>query len=385
MIRRSRFSTVTAWGCVGGYTLSLLCALASPSGDAKPQAAADGGAKDEARTAENAAGALARWPRPAVGFALNLHHNNDHGLYLGAVDDIAELGCNVLLIVAPAFQTHGSSTDIRLELGPGRGPRPDRLVALIDKAHQRGLAVALMPVVLLTDPRPGEWRGKINPENWDAWWRSYQRMTDYFLDIAVEANVELYCIGSELVSAEAQSQRWRTVIAAARRRYGGLLTYSANFDRAAGPTFWPQLDLIGVNGYFDLTGGEGDDAADDTLVREWSKHRDRLLALAMKMDRPLLMTEVGYPSLPTGLREPWNYVRGADRPATPDVQTRGYRAFVDAWRTPIREAHDAPGAPAAGVIFYEWDPYRRGGPADTGYGVRGKPARQIIQSWLDSW
>ncbi|MHC4709870.1 MAG: hypothetical protein ACYTA3_05480, partial [Planctomycetota bacterium] len=39
-----------------------------------------------------------------LGFAINAHHISDLSLYLDAVDKIADLGANALLVVSPMFQ-----------------------------------------------------------------------------------------------------------------------------------------------------------------------------------------------------------------------------------------------------------------------------------------
>ena len=129
-------------------------------------------------------------------FAFWMYHSTykDH---LQAIDEMADLGCNSVEIITPAFQTDGQSQQVRIETGPKRGPLRWQLLALLHHAHQRGLTTTLMPQVLFTHPRGNEWRGKINPPNWGPWWDSYQRVIDYFLDIAQEASVDVFCVGSE--------------------------------------------------------------------------------------------------------------------------------------------------------------------------------------------
>jgi hypothetical protein len=71
-------------------------------------------------------------------------------------------------------------------------------------------------------------------------------------------------------------------------------------------------------------------------------------------------------------------VAGADATPAPKLQADGYRAFLDVWGDLLAE-----GDPRfAGVCFYEWDPYHAGGPGDTGYGVRGKPALEVLGKYM---
>ncbi len=55
---------------------------------------------------------------------------------------------------------------------------------------------------------------------------------------------------------------------------------------------------------------------------------------------------------------------------------------IDPVRTPQAVWH-LPNKHMAGVLFYRWDPYYHGGAHDTGYGIAGKPASEIIKNWLD--
>lgn len=318
---------------------------------------------------------------PLRGFAISLHHTDQLNLYLQAIDEMAAMGCNSVEVATPVFQTDGASQQINIETGPGRGPSREQLIELLKYAKSQGLHTALMPQVLFTHPRGNEWRGKIHPDQWDPWWQSYQNMIDYFLDIAIETGVDLFSVGSELISTERQIDRWTTLIAHARRRYDGLLTYSTNWDHYHVPTLWQHLDMIGVSGYWDLTiDAQHEPPTHEELTERWIDIREKLLAFAATQDRPILFTEVGYPSLPWALKDPWNYVNSDDAPADPRAQHMGYAAFLSAWQNLLAERPN-PNV-MAGVFFYEWDPYHQGGPQDSGYGVRGKPVFDQLKKWF---
>ena len=337
-------------------------------------------------------GSHARLDPPWCGFAINLHYTDRFAAYLQAIDEIAQLGLDSIEIVTPAFQTHGASQEIRIESGPGRGPWRWQIVTMLEHARSRGLRTTLMPVVLFTEPRDNEWRGKIHPHDWDQWWRSYREMVDYFLDIAVEARCDVFCVGSELLSTEKQLDRWRALIAHARGQFDGKLTYSTNWDHYHVSTLWRDLDMIGISGYWDITTLTDPDHPDpDALTQRWRQIRDKILAFAQAQRRPVLFTEIGYPSLPWALKDPWNYVNSEGQPSHPQTQVMGYDAFLTAWSDwligqadatdTLRDRHGQ-GGPLAGVFFYAWDPYHVGGPTDTGYGVRGKPALDRLRKFL---
>jgi hypothetical protein len=339
-----------------------------------------------------------REPIPPVlrGFTLSLHHTEQFPLFLRAIDEMAALGLNSVQVATPAYQTDGSTVDVRVESGPNRGPDRDQLLHLLKHAKSRGLTTALMPQVLFTSPRGNEWRGKIHPEQWDPWWESYRRVVDYFLDVANESDLDILCIGSELLSTEKQPDRWSALIDHARERFPGRLIYSTNWDHFHVPTIWNKLDMIGISGYWDVT-TLTDPAHPDPakLALRWREIRGQVMAFAAERRLPVVFTEIGYPSLPWGLKDPWNYINDDGLASTPGVQAMGYGVFLEAWRDLLCEQQGIPTiqtpapasmttglSPMAGVFFYEWDPYRAGDDHDTGYGVRGKPTMDILKAWL---
>lgn len=320
-----------------------------------------------------------------LGFAINLHHTDDLDRYLRAVDRIADLGFDSLLVVTPTFQEHGGSEEIAIPPDPQRSPSRQQLLTLLQHAKARGLRTALMPIVLLSKPRGNEWRGKINPEHWDVWWDSYERMQQHFQSIAAEARVDLYAVGSELISTEAQTDRWQKVIAAARSRLKCQLFYSTNWDHYDKPGYWKLLDAVGINGYWNIaTLTDTEDPDPDLLAERWRQIREDLNAFSRDQGRPILLTEIGYPSLPWALEKPWNYVAPAGQEADGMAQAMGYEAFIAAWSDLLHgRSEPADAAWIKGVFFYEWDVFHAGGPWDTGMGVEGKPALTVLRRMLD--
>lgn len=314
------------------------------------------------------------WPetrRPIVGVALNVHHVSNLQVYLRGIDQIREMGANALIVLTPLFQHRVDSTDIRhLRY---RCPSDRQLITLLDYAREKGLRTTLMPIVLIEDPGEDDWRGVIRPTHWEAWWRSYNRLIDRFVEIAREAEVDILSIGSELNSTEDQTERWRRIVQRVRRNFPGRITYSANWDRYHAVPFWEIVDFIGISSYFELERDRPGAPLDD-LVASWARERDRLLRFARRHDRPLLMTEVGYPSLPWANAHPWNYVANGES-ADHEAQARCWQAFFHAWTEKLSE----PEGPAAGFFAYHWDPHHAGGAYDTGYGFRGKPSDQVLR------
>jgi glycosyl hydrolase family 113 len=323
-----------------------------------------------------------------VGSALNLYQTDHLGLYLDAIDQMRATGFNALLVVTPVFQTDGASQEVRTMIGPGKGPSDTDIAALLNRAKSRGMRTVLMPQINFTDPRGNEWRGKLQPEHWAPWWQSYTKTIDRFLNIAIENDVDVFVVGCELLTTHKPEHeaRWRELIAYCRERFDGQLIYSTTWDTYHKVGFWDDLDAVGVSGYWDLTtlAQDSEHPTPDELKRRWAQIKNRLLTFADTRGKPVLLTEVGYPSLPWALKDPWNYVNSDQVPADHDAQAAGYAAFIDAWVETISPAgaRVSPDPRSLGVFFHKWDPYHQGGPDDSGYGILGKPAYQQLKHWL---
>jgi len=339
-----------------------------------------------------------------IGFAMTAYDHPDPQVFFDGIDELHELGFNAFELVVPVFAGNARSRGVQIGVGPGRSVSPIQIVAILQHARSRGMYTTLMPIVVLTQPRGSEWRGVLEPPDWDAWWLSYRQMIDRMIDLGKQAEVDAICVGSELLSTEHQTQRWVDLIAHCRTRFQGHLIYSANWDHYDVPKFWSHLDMVGINGYFDLTTPLNDSAEVENeqaaiedadphdpdvaqLAKRWKHWRDELLAFARKQQRPLILTEVGYPSTTWALQNPWkNDVQPGDWPDF-DAQAKGYAAFLKAWG-PLLKSPEEEDAPAdgetqfVGVHFFQWDVRRHGSATDTSYGIRGKPALDLLYQWL---
>jgi hypothetical protein len=257
---------------------------------------------------------------------------------------------------------------------PEKCATDEQLVAILKRAHLRGLHTTLLPIVLIENPGEKDWRGVIRPKDWDTWWKTYDEFTDRFVEVANAAEVDLLVVGSELNSTEGMLERWERVVKRVRDEFDGQIAYSANWDRYDKIKFWPMMDVMCVSSYFELK-RDDPDAPEDELVEAWAKERDRLLTFAERWDRPLILSEVGYPSVSWASAHPWNYVVEKGAKADHVAQARCWRAFFRAWTNTLAD----PELPAAGFFGYCWSPYYHGDEWDTGYGIEGKPAYGIIK------
>jgi len=280
------------------------------------------------------------------------------------LDEIRALGADSISITIPWVTPNVRSVDLapRSDMTPG----VESLRRAVREAHDRGMSVLLMPFIYVDQMAEGEWRGTLVPRDWGSWFANYARMVLRYARLAEDEGVEILSVGSELCSTEDRREDWLALIGEVRKVYGGALTYSANWDHRFPISFAGALDYLGMNAYFELS--DDPEAGVGDLRAAWAAILKDVEAWRSQIGKPLLLTEVGYPSRRGAAKDPWDYASGAE--ADPAAQERCYRAFVEAWT----------GYPAlAGVYFYLW--WGEGGPTDTGYTPRNKPAREVVSGW----
>ena len=225
----------------------------------------------------------------------------------------------------------------------------------------------LFPILWIEKRAIGDWRGTLKPSDPVAWWDSYRRFIAHYAKLAARERVDIFSVGSELGSMEGHTLRWRELIADVRKKFSGKLIYSANWDHYQHVTFWEAVDYIGMTAYYRLT-----TSLEPTLpglVSAWQKVRRQLLEWYEGQKKPLVFTELGYPSVDGAAASPWDYTSG--RAIDHEEQRLCFEAFFRVWRDEPR---------LAGVFFWNW-----WGPSDgqnTWYTLKGKPALAVVRKWM---
>ncbi len=272
------------------------------------------------------------------------------------------------------MQAHTSST-IR--------PHPDRsnddvvVRQAIAELRAQGLKVMLKPHV---DVEDGTWRAQIEPADPGLWFESYAAMLDHYAALAAETRSEMLVVGTELASMSGAryESAWSTLIARVRGRYPGLLTYAANGvepgDEFTSVSFWPRLDLLGLDVYTPLT--DKTNPTRQELQAGWRRNRygHDMVATFTNWQRahgkPVIFTEIGYRSGDGANRAPWDW--GTALSPDPAEQADCYAAMFEVWS---RETSWMKGA-----FWWAWD-VQAPTAGDTGYNPRAKPAEDVLRQW----
>jgi hypothetical protein len=302
----------------------------------------------------------------------------DEYTYPAATDsrsDLVATGTNWAALLVTQYQDTANSNVIAPVAE--KTPTDAALITAIQDLHSRGVKVMLKPHV---DPWNGQWRGDINPTDIDAWFASYTQFILHYAQMAEELGIEAYCMGTEFrtISGAANRDRWIAVINAIRSVYSGVLTYAANAtfpaDEFTSVSFWDQLDLIGLDGYFTLTDQSNPTLAQ--LVAAWrsNRHGEDLVAavqnFADSRQKPVIFTEIGYKSTDGTNREPWNF--GLTGALDTAEQRDCYEAAFTVW--------SQQSSWMKGFFWWAW-PVPAPAANDTDYNPRGKPAEAVLRAW----
>ena len=304
---------------------------------------------------------------PPHGLALGVYSMDPAFDYRNSLREIANTGANAVELIVNFYQERHNSSEVNVS-DPRRVPWW-RVARTIEQAHALGLQVHLMPIVLLRDPRPQDWRGNMTPLDRDRWYRSYRVWIVELAEKAEKVGVEVLCIGSEFNSMQGNAEEWLETIARVREVYSGAITYSANWDSYGEVPFLEALDAIGMTTYHPLA--DHDEPTLNELINAWLPLRSELIRWQESHGIPMLFTEVGYPSINGAAQHPWDYTAEGDYDELEQYDCLA--SFNHVW-TEVEQL--------GGVFFFVW--WGAGGPLDRGYTPRGKKGLEVIERWFRS-
>ncbi|WP_143336756.1 glycoside hydrolase family 113 [Corynebacterium pacaense] len=250
------------------------------------------------------------------GVQLYWHHNPEHFnaaetrvIADRQLDYIESLGANSLGVTVPIFVDGAYPSTVYAD--SAETPSVEELGVLLEAASERGFRVMLRPVIdeaNIGAESPGAWRGTIQPQDVDAWFRSYQALLLDYVPLLEQYGVDEYVIGVELNSLEGYSDNWSALRAAITDAgYHGILSYSRNWDSGTSDV---PFDQLGLDFYPDT------DLADDSTSAQVT---DKLLALLTEQPEALrkrtTVQEVGIAALDGAYARPsyWGDVPEPER------------------------------------------------------------------------
>ena len=305
------------------------------------------------------------------------------GLYAGLPDydyrqeltRIASTGATAVSIQAIYRMERFDSTEIIRH--PTSSPTEESLRRTFRQARELGLRVMFFPTIIMRDEAddPTWWRGNIRPKDWDLWWSNYTAFNVRLARLAQECGVEWYSLGTEMESTHPFPDRWRLLAVQVRAVFRGKLTYSVNFDAHDTFTFGDCLDVIGMNTYDPIAKHENYPRPDQ--IRDawwWIVYKARTLEVRFK--RPVMITEVGYPSVANAHSGPWDF--RTEKLADLNLQNelvKGAFGVLREWRE------------GEAVFYYLYGENLRdgklpGGLADRTYAPWGKPVEETLRAYL---
>lgn len=283
-----------------------------------------------------------------------------------SMEEMAALGTTWVTLAYAAVQESCQSTEIPFREEPTL--TDDEVRSAVAHARTLGQKVCLKPMVNVAD---GTWRAHIGffdqdvpgEPTWDQWFDSYDEYVLHHARLAAELNVEMFCIGCEMVRADAREDRWRSLIAKVREVYDGLVTYNCDKHQEDRLTWWDAVDVISSSGYYP-TG-------------TWEEHLDRIGAVVAREGKPFVFLEAGCPSNTGSPQRPndWTMFGSPDQDAQAgwldEMLTAGARRD---W--------------VGGFMLWDWpaQPYDRDDAAtDDGYCVFGKTGAEVVAQHYARW
>ena len=245
----------------------------------------------------------------------------------------------------------------------------EAVIHAIQVAHQLGLNVLLRPKFEDGNLQMHHDQAGFSPEQWQAWGIHYTEELLPYAQIAEEYGVEMFSVGFEMRATEPEEAHWRSLIQAVRGVYSGPITYSTLPNDEADLKWWDAVDFIGVDGYYNLSNRK--DPSEDMLKKAWIPYLENLEKLSIKYNKPVIFTEIGYPSTVTSAENPGNWMYGE---IDLELQGRLYKVLFDV-------IQDKPWI--NGVFMWAWDetPYQ-GGPCDFEHTPKGKPAENVMREFF---
>ena len=280
---------------------------------------------------------------------------------------LSSLGANAISVIPYGFMRGVDDSRISLD---STDETDEEMSQALHVARGLGMKVMLKPQLWVS---AGIFTGRIQLSDSDSrmrWFRNYREFILHYARLAEEEGFDLLCIGNELGGMSVYESEWRQIIADVRRVYHGPITYAANWGAEfENLRFWDAVDFAGLNNYYPLATSPATGASD--LLPGASALAEKLAGFHARWHKPLLFTEIGYPSVRGGATQPW--IEDRARGISPAEQAAAYEAVFQSF---------ADKSWLYGMFWWKWNSNGRGGgPGDPGFTPMGKPAEEVLRTW----
>lgn len=229
------------------------------------------------------------------------------------------LGANSVSVSFP-YYIKNSTADVLST--SAKTPSAERLQKVLKVFKDAGFRTTLRPIMDEgTLKQSNGWRGNIDPASRSAWFASYEKLIDPYLEAAENAKANTFVIGTELNSLEGDTG-WDKVVASAEKTFSGEISYDANWDNYVTGRINMPVNHLGVDAYFPIK--VPDTAPVEDLVTGWNKWLDK------KATGPLpniLVSETGIGAMNGAYHAPGDFY--VKRAVNAQVQANWYKAVCE--------------------------------------------------------
>ena len=264
----------------------------------------------------------------------------------------------------------------------GTSPTDDELQSIFSFSQSNNLKTIMRPCVDPTDMSNGEWRGEIgcdfNSTQWDSWFESYMNFINYYANLAVKLNVDMFVIGLELICASHQASHFINVANSVKDIFSKSnvnipIRYDANHGNEREVEFWSDVDYIGIDAYYPIDSSNNSPSVDD-LIRGWEPIVSNLSILSQENDnKGIIFGEIGYCSSYATNVDPAHCYQSSQLNMT--AQMNAYNAV---FQTIYQQDY------FNGILWWSWltDP-NDSGDDNTGFTVNNKPTAALCNKYFN--
>ncbi|MBA6153511.1 glycoside hydrolase [Gelidibacter gilvus] len=293
------------------------------------------------------------------------------------IEPVVNLGANYAAIMPFDFVKDLAHPEISFNTGrQWFGETEEGVKQYINLLHNSDIQVMLKPQIWV-------WRGEFtgfikmtHEADWKLLENSYSDFILAYAKVAQEANVDIFCIGTELENfIDERPSYWKELIIEVKKIYKGKLTYAANWNEYERTPFWDDLDFIGIDAYFPV------DAKQSPTIsgakKGWQVHKAAIKNYAMKHKKQILFTEFGYRSIDFAGRAPWTVDR-VEKQVNLEAQAILTQALLEEfWHENW----------FAGGFVWKWFHKHNavGGKDDNRFTPQNKPAEEVIRTFYKKY